>query len=157
MGAFAQEFLSAISSTRVTDPCRPIIFIAYSLGGLLLKAALHQALTLPKFARILKSTYGILLFGTPPYLRPLLDHTLQSLIQNISQKLLFSYSKDSAQVQHLDRSKPYAEHTPESLDLCHNLRNVTRPSCPQTSVFVFYDSSVRVSRPPVNCIPLKTD
>ena len=47
-------------------PDRPLIFIAHSLGGLVLKQALIQLASRDNFDRqIVQSTYGILFFGVP--------------------------------------------------------------------------------------------
>lgn len=48
-----------------TEKHRPIIFIAHSLGGLLVKQALVEAKLNPLYACIKASTYGLVFFATP--------------------------------------------------------------------------------------------
>ncbi|KAF8530182.1 hypothetical protein BU17DRAFT_78785 [Hysterangium stoloniferum] len=68
----AQDFLARLCMSRKTDDTkeRPIIFIAHSLGGIILKSALiqanvaHEGHLLPR-KWIHLSTYGIVFFGTP--------------------------------------------------------------------------------------------
>ncbi|KAF8511483.1 P-loop containing nucleoside triphosphate hydrolase protein [Hysterangium stoloniferum] len=68
----AQDFLARLSMFREADGTtkRPIIFIAHSLGGIILKSALIQAAAAHKGHLLLHkgihlSTYGILFLGTP--------------------------------------------------------------------------------------------
>ncbi|KAF8509008.1 hypothetical protein BU17DRAFT_99331 [Hysterangium stoloniferum] len=68
----AQDFLTKLSMSREADRTtrRPIIFIAHSLGGIILKSALIQASMANKrhllqYKQIHLSTYGILFLGTP--------------------------------------------------------------------------------------------
>ncbi|KAF8530241.1 hypothetical protein BU17DRAFT_60003 [Hysterangium stoloniferum] len=68
----AQDFLARLGMSRETDDTkkRPIIFIAHSLGGIILKSALiranaaHEGHLLPR-KWIYLSTYGIVFLGTP--------------------------------------------------------------------------------------------
>ncbi|GME23020.1 hypothetical protein L207DRAFT_627774 [Neofusicoccum parvum] len=66
------KLLQALSLKRekTKTTCRPIIFIAHSLGGIVLKSALiHATLTSPahneKHHAVKLSTYGIVFLGTP--------------------------------------------------------------------------------------------
>jgi len=147
--------LIAISRNRATDPRRPIIFIAYSLGGLLLKAALHQALNTPKFTLLLNSTYGVLLFGTPRYTGPLSNHILRSLIRDVRQKLLIA--NKHTKFRPLIHSESHTNHTRKSQDLYHNLQDVPRQSCAHISVCLFYSDIGLVSILPTNCVSLITN
>ncbi|KAK0728285.1 hypothetical protein B0T26DRAFT_848594, partial [Lasiosphaeria miniovina] len=67
VSGIAQDFLVALESERRTESTRPLLFVAHSLGGIIVKKMLllsrdcHQA----HFGRILESTAGIIFFGTP--------------------------------------------------------------------------------------------
>ncbi|EXJ53772.1 uncharacterized protein A1O5_13021 [Cladophialophora psammophila CBS 110553] len=50
---------------RQVDPHRPIIFIAHSLGGIVVKRALVEAKLNDKYASIRKATFGLVFFATP--------------------------------------------------------------------------------------------
>ncbi len=54
---------------RRTDPSRPIVFVAHSLGGIVVKEMLRQAngchQTHSQLYDVFKATAGILFFGTP--------------------------------------------------------------------------------------------
>ncbi|PVF91412.1 TPR-like protein [Serendipita vermifera] len=65
---FAEDFVQDLSRERKSDPERPIIFLAHSLGGIILKKALalcNAANSDPDKQCINVSTYAILFFGTP--------------------------------------------------------------------------------------------
>ncbi|KAK1456142.1 hypothetical protein CMEL01_16554 [Colletotrichum melonis] len=65
---FAEELLGSLADRR-TEPeemNRPIIFIGYSLGGIVIKGALRHAHALPtQYGNILDSTQALVFFGTP--------------------------------------------------------------------------------------------
>ncbi|KAI9376511.1 hypothetical protein BJX61DRAFT_538748 [Aspergillus egyptiacus] len=61
----AQNLLSRLWLAREGCESRPIIFIAHSLGGILVKEALVQAKLGVTFSSIRMATYGIVFFGTP--------------------------------------------------------------------------------------------
>ncbi|CCA75073.1 related to tetratricopeptide repeat domain protein-Neosartorya fischeri [Serendipita indica DSM 11827] len=68
----ADKFLKSLSRQRSDHPRRPIIFIAHSLGGIVLKQALglcHSETVDSKndFRDILVSTHAVLFFGTPHF------------------------------------------------------------------------------------------
>ncbi|KAL2266765.1 hypothetical protein VTJ83DRAFT_6117 [Remersonia thermophila] len=52
---------------RDGPPRRPIVFIAHSLGGVILKQALCTARIEPKFEALLSATRGIIFFSTPHF------------------------------------------------------------------------------------------
>ena len=62
---YASKLLSCLSTARVGQERRPIIFIAHSLGGIVCKQALILANRNHLYSNILKSTIGILFFATP--------------------------------------------------------------------------------------------
>ena len=65
----AWDFLVALEAERRTDPKRPIVFIAHSLGGIVVKEMLRRAGGCqphhPHLHTIFESTLGIVFFGTP--------------------------------------------------------------------------------------------
>ena len=82
-------------------PNRPLIFIAHSLGGLVLKQALIQLASTDGFdRRIVQSTYGILFFGVPNQgmnISPL----LAMVGSQLNMPFLTLLSKDSGSLQGL--------------------------------------------------------
>ncbi|KAK0652759.1 hypothetical protein B0T16DRAFT_347215, partial [Cercophora newfieldiana] len=65
----AGDFLVALGAERRANPTRPILFIAHSLGGIVVKEMLRQAsgfqLRHPHLCSVFNSTIGIMFFGTP--------------------------------------------------------------------------------------------
>ncbi|CCA75680.1 related to tetratricopeptide repeat domain protein-Neosartorya fischeri, partial [Serendipita indica DSM 11827] len=66
----AEAFLRDLSREREDSPRRPIIFVAHSLGGIILKQAINICNAQPfdsdnSFRDILVSTHAVLFFGTP--------------------------------------------------------------------------------------------
>lgn len=68
-----KELVQCLHDNRSSEECvdRPIMFIAHSLGGIVVKEALRQSQRLAKshpqqaLRQIFKSTVGIMFFGTP--------------------------------------------------------------------------------------------
>ena len=65
----ARDFLVALEAERRASPSRPIVFIAHSLGGIVVKEMLRQAsgfqLRHPHLYSVFNSTTGVVFFGTP--------------------------------------------------------------------------------------------
>ncbi|SPO07621.1 uncharacterized protein DNG_10316 [Cephalotrichum gorgonifer] len=64
----AWDFLVELEAGRRTDPARPLLFVAHSLGGIFVKEALRRSAACqhPRPHRsIFDSTIGIVFFGTP--------------------------------------------------------------------------------------------
>ena len=65
----AWDFLVQLEAERRPDPCRPIVFIAHSLGGIFVKEALRRSAGCQAhhlhLGHIFSSTAGIIFFGTP--------------------------------------------------------------------------------------------
>ncbi|KAJ5363029.1 hypothetical protein N7541_003873 [Penicillium brevicompactum] len=63
----AKNLLYDLESTRRKTPTRPLIFVAHSLGGILVKEVLRRAESDPddKIKRVYFSTIGVFFFGTP--------------------------------------------------------------------------------------------
>ncbi|KAI1120345.1 Alpha/Beta hydrolase protein [Nemania abortiva] len=75
IGDHSNNLLSALSSFRSNAELRPIIFIAHSLGGLVVKDALlsSRASPEPHLRRILDCVRALLFLGTPHYGADLAD------------------------------------------------------------------------------------
>ncbi|KAI0490231.1 Alpha/Beta hydrolase protein [Xylaria cf. heliscus] len=69
IGNHSNNLLSALSSSRIDAGLRPIIFVAHSLGGLVVKDALLSSGTSPEphLRLILDCVQAILFLGTPHY------------------------------------------------------------------------------------------
>ena len=61
----AINLLNRIALKRVDDEDRPMLFVAHSLGGIIVKQALVEAKLDDSYEHIRKATYGIAFFGTP--------------------------------------------------------------------------------------------
>lgn len=65
----AWDLLIALESKRRAEPSRPILFIAHSLGGIILKEMLRRArgchLGQAHLRAVFESTIGVIFFGTP--------------------------------------------------------------------------------------------
>ncbi|KIW63271.1 hypothetical protein PV04_10132 [Phialophora macrospora] len=66
---FAKDFLMELEAVRRSQPKRPLVFIAHSLGGIVVKETLRQSYGYLKhqsgLRAISESTSGIVFFGTP--------------------------------------------------------------------------------------------
>ncbi|KAL5610838.1 hypothetical protein FOBRF1_006955 [Fusarium oxysporum] len=61
----ANDLLEALRMERKKAVDRPIIFLAHSLGGILIEQALVNAQNNPEYLSIRQATTGLLFFGTP--------------------------------------------------------------------------------------------
>lgn len=65
----AWDCLVALEAERRTDPSRPVLFIAHSLGGIVVKEILRRSSgcysSQPHLCGIFDSTIGLIFFGTP--------------------------------------------------------------------------------------------
>ena len=61
----AVNLLNRLASKREDAEERPIIFVAHSLGGIIVKRALVEAKLDDSYKAIRGATYGIAFFGTP--------------------------------------------------------------------------------------------
>ncbi|RYP71976.1 hypothetical protein DL770_008038 [Monosporascus sp. CRB-9-2] len=86
----AWDMLVAVEATRRTAPDRPILFVAHSLGGIVVKEMLRRSYRCGRgnehLRQVASSTIGVMFFGTPhsgtdP--RGLLLHTLEILIRGL--------------------------------------------------------------------------
>ncbi|KAI0383731.1 hypothetical protein F5Y04DRAFT_249567 [Hypomontagnella monticulosa] len=88
----AKNILAGLAQHRKGNLNRPLVFICHSLGGLIVKKALVLSAIDRKYEPILRSTHGIVFFGTP--------HNggnyagVGSIISNIGRSLLGNPSND---------------------------------------------------------------
>lgn len=61
----ANQFLEYLRLKRRKDTKRPLLLLGHSLGGILIKQALVNAINNPRFHDIQVATYGLIFFGTP--------------------------------------------------------------------------------------------
>ena len=66
----AWDFLVSLEANRRQEPSwssRPLVFVAHSLGGIIVKEALRRSHLAPQihFRKVCESTVGIIFFGTP--------------------------------------------------------------------------------------------
>ena len=65
----SRNFLLDLDRERLSEPSRPLLLVAHSLGGILVKEALRQAASCRSqrvhLGKIFHSTIGIVFFGTP--------------------------------------------------------------------------------------------
>ena len=108
------NFLCAMEEMRRKEPLRPLLLIAHSLGGLVVKEALRKShdceLVKPHLFNIVRSVVGVLFFGTPhrgtdP--RNLIHHLLTQLVRGCG----FKYNHKV-----LDTLMPGGEHLREMRD-----------------------------------------
>ncbi|KAF8526885.1 hypothetical protein BU17DRAFT_7170, partial [Hysterangium stoloniferum] len=97
------DLIAKLSTFRVhtNTEKRPLIFVAHSFGGILLKYALIHANAantthLPKYKAIELSTYGIIFLGTP-HQGVNLRHWTQTLLQGLSTR----FQTNDLQLKHL--------------------------------------------------------
>ena len=65
----AFDFLKSLEAERRLQPSRPLVFVAHSLGGIVVKEALRRSRSFEShhshFRQIYESTTAIMFFGTP--------------------------------------------------------------------------------------------
>jgi hypothetical protein len=63
----AGDFLASLEANRRGDPSRPMLFVAHSLGGIVVKETLRRSNQAPQnhLRTVCESTIGIIFFGTP--------------------------------------------------------------------------------------------
>ena len=61
----ANQFLECLHIRRKRCPKRPLLLLGHSLGGILIKQALVNALSDPRYRDIQEATSGLIFFGTP--------------------------------------------------------------------------------------------
>ncbi|KAI8959297.1 hypothetical protein F5Y11DRAFT_306744 [Daldinia sp. FL1419] len=61
----ANELIASLHRERANDPKRPLVFIAHSLGGIVVKIMLKTSDDQPTYQDLIKSTGGVIFLGTP--------------------------------------------------------------------------------------------
>ncbi|CAG7850986.1 SubName: Full=Uncharacterized protein {ECO:0000313/EMBL:CCA68224.1} [Serendipita indica DSM 11827] len=125
----ADKFLKSLSRQRSGNPRRPIIFIAHSLGGIVLKQALvlcqnqSRGSTNP-LRDILVSTHAVLFFGTPHSGVKGVD-----LLQTMNRLLSLYLKTTDVILRHL------GEHSPE----LENIQNLYISASAEIETVLFYE------------------
>ena len=108
------DFLVALEAERRLDPLRPILFVAHSLGGIVVKEMVRRSnsclLVQSHLHQIFESTIGIMFFGTPHNGADPLGF-LQHVAENVAKAAGFSANK-----QIVDTLLPSAERLRELRD-----------------------------------------
>ena len=82
------DFIKSLEAERRSNPARPLLFVAHSLGGIVVKEALRRSRGFEKYhnhlRQIYESTAAIMFFGTPhggadP--RGLLEHIAEKVVR----------------------------------------------------------------------------
>ncbi|KAI6784937.1 Protein SERAC1-like protein [Emericellopsis cladophorae] len=123
IGDLADALLEDLRATRdeSSDGQRPIVFLAHSLGGLVVKMLLAKASRDKRFEDILRDCYGVAFFGTPHqgssyFSMPSLAPSIQNLLQ-LKQPLPLSITMD------LSPGKSLLLRADEAFkDIAHDLR-----------------------------------
>jgi hypothetical protein len=63
----AGDFLVSLEANRRKEPSRPLVFVAHSLGGIIIKEMLRRSNLTPQIhlRKVCESTVGMIFFGTP--------------------------------------------------------------------------------------------
>ncbi|SLM39418.1 P-loop containing nucleoside triphosphate hydrolase, partial [Lasallia pustulata] len=97
----AINLLNRIASKREEAEERPIMFVAHSLGGIVVKRALVEAKLDDSYKSIRKATYGIAFFGTPHQggnftkLGDIAASIIRGVLRNPSSTFMEALKKDS--------------------------------------------------------------
>ncbi|KAA6408308.1 MAG: hypothetical protein FRX48_08050 [Lasallia pustulata] len=97
----AINLLNRIASKREEAEERPIVFVAHSLGGIVVKRALVEAKLDDSYKSIREATYGIAFFGTPHQggnfakLGDIPASIIRGVLQNPSSTFMEALKKDS--------------------------------------------------------------
>ena len=97
----AGNLLNRIASKREEAEERPIVFVAHSLGGIVVKQALVEAKLDESYKSLREATYGIAFFGTPHQggnfakLGDIAASITRSILRNPSNTFMEALKKDS--------------------------------------------------------------
>ena len=87
------NFLCAVEESRRKEPLRPLLLIAHSLGGLVVKEALRKSreceLIKPHLHNVMRSIIGVLFFGTPHHGANPLGHVIRRTLTHLAEGLGF--------------------------------------------------------------------
>ncbi|KAA6410460.1 MAG: hypothetical protein FRX48_05882 [Lasallia pustulata] len=101
VGEQAINLLNRIASKREEAEERPIVFVAHSLGGIVVKRALVEAKLDDSYKSIREATYGIAFFGTPHQggnfakLGDIAASIIRGVLRNPSSTFMEALKKDS--------------------------------------------------------------
>ncbi|KAI0118820.1 hypothetical protein GGR51DRAFT_134109 [Nemania sp. FL0031] len=104
----AEHLLEQLAAVRKEHPRRPLIFVAHSLGGVLVKSALifsNQAKDHSPPRAIVRCTAGIVFLGTPPKVHQHLSSSVGSALRRIAsvgrlnQNILRNLDRESKDLQ----------------------------------------------------------
>jgi hypothetical protein len=88
-----RNFLVSLEAERRSEPSRPVLFIAHSLGGIIVKEMLRRAGRAQEhYQNIFSSTVGVFFFGTPHSGADPLGYS-QRIIENIGKAVGFKVNK----------------------------------------------------------------
>jgi hypothetical protein len=87
------NFLCAVEELRRKEPLRPLLLVAHSLGGLVVKVALRRSrdceLIKPQLHNVMRSIAGVLFFGTPHHGANPLGHVIRHTLTHLAEGLGF--------------------------------------------------------------------
>ncbi|KAN0072735.1 hypothetical protein V8E54_008849 [Elaphomyces granulatus] len=87
------NFLCAVEELRREQPLRPLLLVAHSLGGLVVKEALRKSrdceLVKPHLHNVMRSIVGVLFFGTPHHGANPIGHIIRRTLTNLAEGLGF--------------------------------------------------------------------
>lgn len=95
------NLLNRLASKREDADERPILFVAHSLGGIIVKRALVEAKLDGTYEAIRNATYGIAFFGTPHQggnfakLGDIVASIMRGVLQNPKNTFIEALKKDS--------------------------------------------------------------
>ncbi|EMD95884.1 hypothetical protein COCC4DRAFT_67698 [Bipolaris maydis ATCC 48331] len=120
----AENLLQLISVKRENARSRPIIFIAHSLGGIIVKQALATAYNAPsgEHAAIYVFTFALFLFGVPHQGSGVPRKSWASIVRQIFQ--LGGYSTNTSFLNSVTEDSNYAEQLRDSFKPLLNFYNV---------------------------------
>ena len=117
----SENFLVALESGRRTEPSRPVVFVAHSLGGIIVKEMLRRSRSChkvrPDLHDIFKSTIGIIFFGTPhagadpqSFLKSIAKNVLKAVGFSVNEQIVSALLPDSERLRELrDEFGPMAQ------------------------------------------------
>ncbi|KAH6683908.1 hypothetical protein B0J14DRAFT_571676 [Halenospora varia] len=122
----AENLLNLLDLHRKADENRPIIFVAHSLGGIVVKRALVEAKLNDKYGAIRASTFGIAFFATPH--RGGNNATLGNIVAKIAKTVM--WNPGNTFMDHLKKNSLFTE----------NLTNEFKHQYEDYSILSFYET-----------------
>ncbi|KAK3290943.1 uncharacterized protein B0H64DRAFT_49913 [Chaetomium fimeti] len=108
----SENLLVALESERRLEPSRPVLFVAHSLGGIVVKEMLRQSRgchsVRADLHAVFKSTVGIIFFGTPHagadpggFLKRIAKNVLKAVGFSVNEQILSALLPDSERLKEL--------------------------------------------------------